>query len=90
MDSVVAVPHKTNATFNDWDMRGCWMENDGDVVVLHVVHERFKFGINVKMGDVKSGGVAQSEGLIKTFAQGWDGAVIDVTNSAKFEVLRDC
>ena len=65
-------------------------ENDSDVVVLRVVHERFKFGINVKVGDVKSGGVAQLEGLIKAFAQGWDGSVIDVANGVKFDVFRDC
>ena len=69
-DSAMEVPHKTNATFNDWDMRGCWMENNGDVAVLHVVHERFKFRINVEMGDEESLKVVQSESLIKTFAQG--------------------
>ena len=66
------------------------MGNNGDVAVLHVVHERFKFGINVKMRDAESLNVAQSESLIKAFAQGWDGSVIDVTNSAKFNVLRHC
>ena len=45
----MAVPHKANATFNDRDMCRCWMENDGDVVVLHVIDEWFKFGIKVKV-----------------------------------------
>ena len=66
------------------------MGNNGDVDVLHVVHERFKFGINVKMRDAESGGVVQLESLIKAFAQGWHGLVIDATNSVKFDVLRHC
>ena len=49
MDSAVAVAHKTNATFNDWDVSRGWTEDDSDVVVLHVIHERFKFWVNVKV-----------------------------------------
>ena len=41
----MAVPHKTDVTLNDC----CWMENDGDVVVLHMINEWFKFGINVEV-----------------------------------------
>ena len=49
MDSAAAVAHKTNATFNDWDVSRGWTEDDSDVVVLHVIHEWFKFWVNVKV-----------------------------------------
>ena len=72
MNGAIAIPDKTDATFNDGNMLRCWVENDCDVVSLHEFGEGFKFQIHMRVCDNKVGGVAQSKGLVKTFAQQWD------------------
>ena len=87
VNGAVVILHKMDTTLNVRDMLGCQVENDVDVIISHEIGEWLKFGIHMKMGDGEVRGVADAKGLVECIAKQGDGAVVDGTNGAKFNVF---
>ena len=69
-------------------MLGCWVKNNLDVVISHEIGEWLKFLIHMKMCDSEVHSVVDAKGLVECVTKRDDGAVVDGTNGAKFNVFR--